>query len=98
MTNMPAGDQAPSVLTMSAQTIIVMFFLVCGLVVLEMFGKKGAFQDVRQIAEYHAICRRVLVHAAFCAVERLSHSSKRVGARRALLPGVRLRSFSSVPK
>src|SRR5213596_1250322 len=42
---------------------IVMFFLVSGLVVLEMFGKRfirGAFQDARQTAEYHAICRRVL--------------------------------------
>ena len=65
-------------------------FLVCDLVVLEVFGKKRAFQDVRQTAEYHAVCCRVLVHAAFCAVERLSHASKRVGARRALLPGVRL--------
>src|SRR6266566_3002454 len=42
---------------------IVMFFLVCGLVVLGMFGKSSSetlFQDVRQTAEHHAICRRVL--------------------------------------
>jgi hypothetical protein len=65
-------------------------FLVCDLVVLEVFGRKRAFQDVRQTAECHAICRRVLVYAAFCAVERLSQSSKRVGARRALGAGVML--------
>src|SRR5262249_47271802 len=38
------------------------------------------------------------VHAACCVMERLSHSLKCVGARRAFLPGVRLSSFSSVPK
>jgi hypothetical protein len=35
-------------------------FLVCDLVVLEVFWKKRAFQDVRRTAECHAICRRVL--------------------------------------
>src|SRR5215467_756375 len=49
---------------------IVMFCLECGLVVLGCFGKKGAFLDARQTAEYQAICRRVI--GSRCLLRRVT--------------------------
>ena len=69
---------------------IVMFFLVCGLAVLGIFGKSSfelLFQDVRQVAGYHAICRRVLSSRCLlrCGASEPVREMRRAEARRLIV-------------